>query len=146
MRNKRGAEMVDIALQGGRLSTESRPATGKGSHEALVATTVESDAIVQGMIGKPARDVGMPVWAGNVLAWVLTHFVAPTGVNFARYSIDYHLLRNYLHMVDVWGPERAREAIPDSARTIVEHYLDTDPRMALLDQQVKEQTRRRRTP
>lgn len=33
-----------------------------------------------------------PRWLGNLLAWVLTR-LGPRGLEFAKYSIDYHYLR-----------------------------------------------------
>lgn len=129
IRNARGATMVESALNRGRLVMEG-DATGTGQHQSLVSATVASDAIVQSILGEPVRDSGMPTWLGNILAWVLSTFVAPKGVNFARYSIDYHLLRNYLHMLDAWGEERARRSLPGFAKLILDHYKATDSKFA----------------
>lgn len=39
----------------------------------------------------------------NLFLWIQ---VGPKGLEFARYSLDYHTIRNYLHVVRKWGKER----------------------------------------
>lgn len=39
----------------------------------------------------------------NLVLWVQ---VGPKGLEFARYSLDYHTIRNYLNVVRKWGKER----------------------------------------
>lgn len=121
IRNERGAQMVDAALAASRLEV-LETATGQGFHEKLASATVASDGIVQGMVGGTVQEEGMPLWMGEIMASVMT-FVGPKGVAFARYSIDYHILRNYLHVLDVWGEERARTSIPQYALDIVDRYI-----------------------
>eukprot|EP00977_Amphora_coffeiformis_P010054 scaffold2353_cov167-Amphora_coffeaeformis.AAC.45 len=122
IRNARGRRMVDAALQRKRL-TIGEKATGSGKHEAFALSTVQSDAIVQDMSGNPVdkNKDGLPVWLGNIMAQLL-QAVGPKGVSFARYSIDYHLLRNYLHVLSEWGPDEVDHRIPDYARRIVGQY------------------------
>ena len=124
VRNERGTQMVETALASRRLEIHET-ASGRGSHEKLASATVVSDGIVQGMIGGDVKEEGMPRLLGEIMAEVLV-FVGPKGVNFARYSIDYHILRNYLHVLNVWGKERADIALPSYARDIVDRYLATD--------------------
>ena len=38
-----------------------------------------------------------PRWVGNILASVLER-VGPRGLEFGRYSIEYHYIRNWLHV------------------------------------------------
>lgn len=130
VRNERGAQMVETALDALRIETHGA-AGGQGSHEMLASATVVSDGIVQGMVGGTVREEGMPLWMAEVLASVMT-FVGPKGVSFARYSIDYHILRNYLHVLHVWGEERANIALPVYARAIVDRYLENDEAFAKL--------------
>lgn len=130
VRNERGAQMVETALDASRLEIHGT-AGGQGSHEKLASATVVSDGIVQGMTGGIVREEGMPLWMAEVMASVMT-FVGPKGVNFARYSIDYHILRNYLYVLHVWGEERANIALPAYARAIVDRYLESDKAVAAL--------------
>ncbi len=67
---------------------------------------------------------GLPRFVGNNVASVM-RAVGPKGVNFARYSLDYHLLRNYLHVIDEWG-EGGKSIVPEYATTIVKKNLETD--------------------
>lgn len=39
----------------------------------------------------------------NLVLWVQ---VGLKGLEFARYSLDYHTIRNYLNVVRKWGKER----------------------------------------
>lgn len=131
IRNERGYSMVDTAVNASRLRLGD-PASGSGSHEKLASATVGSDSIVMAMVGGDIKEQGMPGWLGEVMAFAMRN-IGPKGVNFARYSIDYHILRNYLHVVDQWGEERAQVALPKYARDIVEYYLKEDKSIAELD-------------
>ena len=140
LRNSRGSKMVETAVKANRLHIGDI-ATGRGSHEQLASATVASDGIVQSMIGGNVPEQGMPVWAGEILAFVMRNYVGPKGVNFARYSIDYHILRNYLHVLKEWGEERANQTMPQFAREIVESYLNSsDETMKTLKSQILQDT------
>ena len=134
VRNDRGSEMVEVAKQAGRLDVGD-VATGKGRHEQFAMSTVQSDSIVQAMVGGKVMEKGMPVWAGNIMAFALKN-IGPKGVHFARYSIDYHLLRNYLHVLDEWGEEAVAKSLPGYAREIVELYLENDESLQQLRAQI----------
>lgn len=123
VRNSRGERMVQNAILSGRLET-GPVATGSGRHEQFSSATVRSDGIVQSMIGGTPQDKGLPRILGEIMATLLTS-IGPKGVNFARYSIDYHILRNYLHVVDAWGAN-AEQMLPEYAYSIVQHYVNTD--------------------
>jgi 7-hydroxymethyl chlorophyll a reductase len=48
--------------------------------------------------------------------------VGPKGTEFAKYSIDYHYIRNYIHVNRNWKPQRAAQHIPEFAKRIVAEY------------------------
>lgn len=148
VRNERGAAMIHTAVVAGRLqlgeiATSSSSAGSTGKHfETLAAATVNSDAQVQAMVGGQVRENGMPVWMGEILAFVLRS-TGPTGINFARYSIDYHILRNYLHVLEqskAASPDQAvaatKNALPLYAKRIVEFYLDSDKTIRNLESKI----------
>ena len=135
VRNSRGELMIQSALNAGRLELGPN-ATGKGSHEKLAMATVSSDNIVQKMIGGEMKTQGMPRFLGEIMASVMTT-IGPKGVSFARYSIDYHVLRNYLHCADVWGVESADSMLPTFCADIVKHYSDTDTSFREIIRQIK---------
>ncbi|MEB3282105.1 MAG: hypothetical protein VKK42_24625 [Lyngbya sp.] len=58
---------------------------------------------------------------GNILAWLLT-LLGPKGLEFGKYSIDYHTIRNYLYVSRHWGRQRAEQHIPGYAKRIVKEY------------------------
>ena len=134
VRNQKGADMVQTAINRSRLEVEEE-ASGTGSHEKLASATVTSDSIVLEMLGKEIREEGMPRIMGEIMAMVMTN-IGPKGVNFARYSIDYHLIRNYLHVLDEWGEDRTELAVPKYAKDIVNHYFENDQAMAELKSQI----------
>ena len=60
----------------------------------------------------------LPKWLGNILASVLLK-LGPTGLEFGRYSIDYHFIRNFLYVQRHMGAERAEQHIPEFAKRLV---------------------------
>lgn len=63
----------------------------------------------------------MPVWLGNILADVLLK-LGPKGLEFGRYSLDYHTIRNYLYVKRNWSDKHAEQHIPEYAKHIVAEY------------------------
>ncbi|KAL3912487.1 MAG: hypothetical protein SGILL_006864, partial [Bacillariaceae sp.] len=143
IRNERGAKMVQTAFEASRLIL-GEDATGKGSHETLALATINSDALVLAMVDQAVPEAGMPGWMGEFMAFGMTRF-GPKGINFARYSIDYHVLRNYLHVLDAWGKERAQQSTPEYARAIVKHYLEDDDDFAKLASLIEAKQKQRTT-
>lgn len=134
IRNERGARMVQNAVDASRVVL-GETAVGSGSHEKMASATVSSDSIVMKMVGGNIPESGMPGWVGEIMAFAMRN-LGPKGINFARYSIDYHILRNYLHVLDVWGEDRAKICLPQYARDIVEYYKQNDKVMAELSEKV----------
>jgi coenzyme F420-reducing hydrogenase beta subunit len=136
VRNKRGARMVEIAQKASRLVV-GEMAMGEGSHEKLASATVASDAIVSAMVDKPVPAKGMPDWLGQIMAFGIQR-IGPKGINFARYSIDYHILRNYLFVLKTKGnQEKAMMALPQNARDVVNYYLENDEAFADLESKIQ---------
>jgi len=125
IRNEKGAQMVRIAQEQGKLNVGPH-ATGEGSHEKLALATVQSDAIVNAMVGGPIPEQGMPEILAQVMAFGM-RTIGPKGMNFAKYSIDYHILRNYLFVLNVHkgNKERTLQVLPQNARDVVAHYLQS---------------------
>eukprot|EP00879_Flechtneria_rotunda_P014646 GHRR01015305.1.p1 GENE.GHRR01015305.1~~GHRR01015305.1.p1 ORF type:complete len:238 (+),score=88.27 GHRR01015305.1:614-1327(+) len=113
IRNDRGREMLDL-LGDDLIRT---PAISKGDRRPLVMQTVVSDDEAKlGKLQDPA-----PRWLGNFLAWLL-NLVGPKGLEFAKYSIDYHYIRNWLYVHRHMGSARAAHHIPLFAKQIVQQY------------------------
>jgi len=112
IRNERGREMLDLV----RDMLEIAPPVSQGSRGPFVAETVKADdrATLGVKKTKPA-----PRWLGNLLAFVLEK-IGPRGLEFARYSIDYHFVRNYLHVQRTFDRARAEQHIPTFAKVIVQ--------------------------
>jgi len=134
VRNDMGERMIDAALQSGRIEFGDI-AGGSGGHEKMASATVAADSIILAMTGGDVKQEGMPMFVGGLMAMALTK-IGPKGMNFARYSIDYHILRNYLHVLLEWGEDRAQYAIPVYAKDIVKKYLDNDKSFADLKEKI----------
>jgi len=135
VRNARGERMIDAALQSGRIEF-GEVAGGSGAHEKMASATVAADSIVLAMSGGEVKQEGMNSLVGEAMAFLLTEVIGPKGMNFARYSIDYHILRNYLHVLMEWGEDRAEIAIPIYAKKIVNKYLEHDKSFAKLKEKI----------
>uniref|UniRef100_A0A6U6HP53 Coenzyme F420 hydrogenase/dehydrogenase beta subunit C-terminal domain-containing protein n=1 Tax=Odontella aurita TaxID=265563 RepID=A0A6U6HP53_9STRA len=130
VRNSRGKNMAQVAVDAGRLRF-GEEAIGSGSHEKISTATVASDSIVQAMVGGEVKEKGLPRFIGEVMAVVMRN-IGPKGIGFARYSIDYHILRNYLHILDEWDDDQTEKAMPRYARDIINRYLEQDESFAKL--------------
>lgn len=116
LRNARGREIWGMVRGTG---IEEKPAVSGNARKEVVMSTVEADD--QAKFGQAPKQP-MPRWLGHVLATVLT-WIGPRGVEFARYSIDYHVIRNYLYVMRCWGSKAAAERhVPEYARRLVAKY------------------------
>ncbi|KAF0888522.1 hypothetical protein E2562_014741 [Oryza meyeriana var. granulata] len=120
VRNDRGREM--LSLVEGLL--QSTPTVSSGVRQPFVIKTVKADDEAKQGRG-PSQPA--PRFVGNVIAFLL-NLIGPKGLEFARYSLDYHTIRNYLHVNRAWGKQRAEQHIPLYAKKIVEAY-DKDGRI-----------------
>ena len=62
-----------------------------------------------------------PRAVGSIIAKVLT-WLGPKGLEFGRYSIDYHYIRNFIYVHRHMGPARASRHIPEFAKRLVALY------------------------
>ncbi|CDO99360.1 unnamed protein product [Coffea canephora] len=89
-----------------------------GNRRPFVMETVKADD--KAKLGQgPSQPA--PKFVGNFLAFVL-NLIGPKGLEFARYSLDYHTIRNYLHVYRIWGKQRADRHLPSYAKKIVTIY------------------------
>ena len=114
IRNARGREMFDLVAK----DMYILPTVETGDRKAFVMQTLgaDDDALFGEGPEKP-----MPIGVGRVLAWFLEK-VGPRGLEFGRYSLDYHTLRNYLYVRRNFRPAHAEAHIPDTAKRIVAEY------------------------
>ncbi|MCO5563853.1 hypothetical protein L7F22_017502 [Adiantum nelumboides] len=114
VRNERGKEMLNVV----RHLLEITPTVSSGNRRPFVMETVKADDNAK--LGK-GNTKPAPKLVGNLIAFFL-NLVGPKGLEFGRYSLDYHNIRNYLHVHRVWGKKRADEHIPSYAKRIVDMY------------------------
>ena len=77
--------------------------------------------VCRGKMGK-APDPA-PKAVGTIIAKVLT-WLGPKGLEFGRYSTDYHYIRNFIYVNRHMGPTRADRHIPEFAKRLVAMYND----------------------
>ena len=144
VRNERGREMLDALERYHRsLSSSSSAAASSAAassssaalertptsssrgllpfllnRESLALQTLEADD--EAKLGRGPDPA--PVAVGNVIAAVLD-FLGPKGIEFAKYSVDYHYLRNWLHVQRHFKDGgKAERHVPEFAKAIVERY------------------------
>jgi coenzyme F420-reducing hydrogenase beta subunit len=62
----------------------------------------------------------IPIWLGNIIAKVMS-LVGFKGLEFARYSVDFHLIRNY-YFVKLCYPEKLKTLVPKHVYTVLAKY------------------------
>ena len=130
VRNAKGRRMLANAVERGSVEILERGGPGgrrlpsTGDRRSITVKTVEGDSMVKTLLDPEyvAGDKGAPPFIANILADVIAKAL-PTGLEFARYSIDYHYLRNRLFCDDRMGNRAARH-VPAYARAICEPYAD----------------------
>ncbi|XP_076924177.1 7-hydroxymethyl chlorophyll a reductase, chloroplastic-like [Bidens hawaiensis] len=116
VRNERGREMLNLV----KSLLEITPTISGGERRPFVMETVKADDNAK--LGKgPAQPA--PKLIGNIIAFIL-NLIGPKGLEFARYSLDYHTIRNYLYVNRTWGKERADRHMPSYAKKLVSLYND----------------------
>ncbi|KAH9619659.1 hypothetical protein KSS87_003841 [Heliosperma pusillum] len=114
VRNERGREMLSLIEN----LLEITPTISSGNRRPFVMETVKADDAAK--LGRgPSQPA--PKIIGNLIAAIL-NFIGPKGLEFARYSLDYHTIRNYLYVNRTWGTQKAIKHMPSYARKLVEAY------------------------
>lgn len=117
VRNERGREMLNLVEN----LLEITPTISSGNRRPFVVQTVKADDDAK--LGRgPSQPA--PKFIGNLIAAIL-NFIGPKGLEFARYSLDYHTIRNYLHVNRAWGKQRADRHMPSYAKKLVAMYNQT---------------------
>lgn len=114
VRNERGEEMLDLV----RDKLNITPTVSTGNRRPFVVETVKADD--KATIGVE-KTTPAPRPVGNLIAFLL-QMVGPTGLEFGRYSLDYHTIRNYIHVYRTWGKERADQHTPSYSKKIIQMY------------------------
>eukprot|EP00271_Cylindrocystis_brebissonii_P010078 TRINITY_DN2617_c0_g1_i1.p1 TRINITY_DN2617_c0_g1~~TRINITY_DN2617_c0_g1_i1.p1 ORF type:complete len:591 (+),score=49.20 TRINITY_DN2617_c0_g1_i1:133-1905(+) len=114
VRNERGREMLELV----RSQLEITPAVSSGDRRPFVVETVKADDRATLGVEKTSP---APRPVGNLIAFLL-NLVGPKGLEFGRYSIDYHFIRNYLHVYRAWGKARAEQHTPEYAKALIRMY------------------------
>lgn len=114
VRNERGREMMSLVKN----LLEITPTVNSGDRRPFVMETVKADDKAKFGRGPPQP---APKFVGNLIAFLL-NLVGPKGIEFARYSLDYHTIRNYLYVNRIRGKERADRHMPSYAKKIVDMY------------------------
>ncbi|KAL0388283.1 UNVERIFIED_CONTAM: 7-hydroxymethyl chlorophyll a reductase, chloroplastic [Sesamum radiatum] len=114
IRNERGKEMLNLVKD----LLEITPTISSGDRRPFVMETVKADD--KAKLGKGPSQTA-PKFIGDLIAFIL-NLIGPKGLEFARYSLDYHTIRNYLHVNRAWGKQRADRHIPSYAKKLVAMY------------------------
>lgn len=114
IRNERGREMLSLVEN----LLDITPTISSGARRPFVLETVKADDAAK--LGRgPSQPA--PKFIGNLIAFLIDK-IGPKGLEFARYSLDYHTIRNYLYVNRTWGKQRADKHMPSYAKKIVDMY------------------------
>ena len=113
VRNRRGVELLE-PVRGRMVET---PLEDSGDRKPFVLETLLSDD--RAALGRVQAPAPLPV--GEALATVLEK-VGPKGLEFARYSIDYHSLRSALKVKRGFSAKHAGQHIPSYAAATFAEY------------------------
>eukprot|EP00470_Lotharella_oceanica_P010917 CAMPEP_0170191076 /NCGR_PEP_ID=MMETSP0040_2-20121228/50806_1 /TAXON_ID=641309 /ORGANISM="Lotharella oceanica, Strain CCMP622" /LENGTH=145 /DNA_ID=CAMNT_0010439073 /DNA_START=12 /DNA_END=449 /DNA_ORIENTATION=- len=114
-RNAKGSSMLDLV----RDSLIIDEPISTGDRRPFVLETVKTDdeaTLGEGGPSKPA-----PKFVGRIIAWLLEK-IGPRGLEFARYSLDYHWIRNYLYVQRNFKPDHADRHVPSFVKKVVAEY------------------------
>ncbi len=106
VRNDRGQEMLDLA----KSALELEPVQSLGNRKPAV----------QQSISAYDQAVTLPLWMGWLLGFIINK-IGPKGLEYGRFSIDSHFIRNFLYVRRHYAHKLATH-VPEFARRIVEQY------------------------
>lgn len=115
VRNERGRALLDLVSD--RLATARASTSGDRRSFAQRVTEQDLDGL---LANTPQLIWNLPMWVARLAAKALTA-VGPSGLEFAKSSIDYHQLRNSVYL-RTKHPETAESIIPDHALAIESKY------------------------
>jgi hypothetical protein len=92
-RNDNGRQLLDLIRS---KATFSKDVVSRGKRVGFAKQVTEQDLTTLFLGAKP-RIWALPLWIANLASRVLGR-VGPAGVEFAKNSIDYHQLRNAIHV------------------------------------------------
>lgn len=120
VRTGKGRQLFDLI----RNDITICPETGSGDSFGAVKASIQPTIgpILQPHLIDDRRS--MPILFGKLLS-ALKAKTGPRGIEFARYAIDIHALRNYF-FVRHYTPERLDTLVPEHIRTLVRQYNVTD--------------------
>ena len=129
VRNGKGRRMLEGAVAAGRVEILQEGGHGgrglpsEGDRRPITMKTVAADSMVKSLTDPsfvPA-DAGAPPLVANLLASIISRTL-PKGMEFGKYSIDYHYLRNQLFVEDRMGERRAARHVPAYAKALMRRY------------------------
>ena len=119
VRNNKGKELVDL------IDLHKGPVASKKGASRLGFAEQITEQDLDGVFLPPKTSIwSLPTFIAKLAAKLLTSF-GPSGIEFAKNSIDYHQLRNavYLQTIDSRrSRQNSRNIIPDHAQTIEARY------------------------
>jgi len=129
VRNGKGQAMLDEAVRAGRVEILQDGGHGgaslpsSGERGTITMKTVEQDSMVKSLTEAEyvPLEQGAPPLIGNLLATIISKGL-PKGLEFGRFSIDYHYLRNLLYVEAEMRPKQAARHVPKYARAVMERY------------------------
>jgi coenzyme F420 hydrogenase subunit beta len=106
VRNDTGKEMLDLVMD----QLQTQPVASSGNRVP---------AVQQG-ISAYDQAVTLPLWLAWLIGFVVNK-IGPKGLEYGRFSIDSHFVRNYLYVRRNY-PQKLADHVPEFAKRIISRY------------------------
>lgn len=117
VRTEKGKTLLNLV----RDELEIYPETSQG--DCTSAVKQSSKVMVERLKQEhlpPKTGRRIPIWFGKIIAKVISK-IGFKGTEFARYSVDFHLIRNY-YFVKLRYPEKLKTLVPKHVYKVLEKY------------------------
>jgi len=121
VRTDRGQQLLDLIKDELAFTKEIRSGDAKEAVKMNATRSIEQMKSEQKQ--EPQQSGSrMPMWGGKLLT-LMMKFKGPKGLEFARYSIDFHLIRNY-YFLKLFYPEKLSIVPPHVLEILKEYEID----------------------
>ena len=118
VRTEKGEELLNLIND--ELQTVPEKTAGDCSKAVLNAAEKLVEQMRPGTAMEMKTGRKMPLWVGRILAAVLSR-TGPRGLEYARYGVDMHMIRNYYY-VKFNHPDLLATLVPDHVSHVVAQY------------------------
>jgi len=118
VRTDKGEELLKFVEDELEIFPEETSGDAREAVKMNAERTIEQLKLGDKAPAKTGRRI--PIWVGKLITYMMSK-KGPKGLEFARYSIDFHILRNYYY-VKLFHPEKLEKIVPKHIYKVLEEY------------------------